>query len=161
MTLGVRFPAPPPNSSASVPGRREFMDSPYQLDHSKCPRGHWTPIRHSMPPAIANDQKLREMDNEKINIACIECPLVYPFETRNLVSRPSMHGLQPNPEDAPLRLFFGYIRCDEAGCEAQIEIRAVRSSDTTEKEIENESARWRGVAKCSENHSQSLPSGWV
>jgi hypothetical protein len=137
------------------------MSASYSLDYAKCPRGHWTPIRHSMPPAIANDQRLREMGNETINVACIECPLVYPFETQNLVSRPSMHGLQPDPEDAPLRLFFGYIRCDEAGCESRIEIRAVRSSDTTDEAIRVEIARWRGIAKCSENHSQPLPSGWV
>lgn len=141
--------------------KRGIMEAPYQIDYAKCPRGHWTPIRHSMPPAIANDQRLKEMGNETINVACIECPFVYPFETQNLVSRPSMHGLQPNPEDAPLRLFFGYIRCDEEDCEAQIEIRAARNSDTTDEAIREESAIWRGTVKCSQNHLQSLPSGWI
>jgi hypothetical protein len=136
------------------------MDAPYQLDHARCPRGHWTPIRHSMPPAIANDQRLKEMGNERIFVACIQCPLVYPFETQNLVSRPSMHGLQPDPVDAPLRLSFVYIPCDEGGCESQIEIRAVRNSDTTDEAIGKECKNWQGTVKCLHGHSQPLPFPW-
>src|ERR1022692_4536356 len=137
------------------------MDAPYLLDFAKCPHGHWTPIRHSMPPAIANDQRLTGMGNETIYVACIECPLVYPFETQNLVSRPSMHGLHPDPDDAPLRLFFVYIPCDWSGCEARIEVHAVRNSDTNVEAITAESKQWSGVVKCSHDHQQPLPSGWV
>jgi hypothetical protein len=111
-----------------------------------------------MPPAITNDQRLREMGNETIYVACIECPLVYRFETQNLVSRPSMHGLQPDPEDAPLRLSYVYIPCDWGGCESRIEIRAVRSSDTTDEAIVKESKIWvLGEVECSEGHKFPWP----
>jgi hypothetical protein len=132
----------------------------HPLEYAKCPQGHPTPIRPSLPALQEGDQQWTAKDDPFVVIACVVCKRVYKFETQRLEPGPSLYGLTPFHPGAPLHLFEVELGCDDPSCDTPLIALAVRKRDTSPHQIEEEKGFWRWAeqrSQCPSKHDVSLP----
>ena len=129
---------------------------------AKCPRGHSTPIRPSMPVSARADQIQTGTDDETLLVACMQCGLVYTAHSREAKPDPSIPSSLGLPGGVSLLLFSETIYCDDINCEFQAEVFSARRSDTTEKWQTEVQWTWQFApgekTKCQWNHDILVPS---
>ena len=107
---------------------------------AKCRCGFRTPIQPAMSGIEAKDQKWIETGNDLPYVACEECKRIYEPLERDIL--PLADGLSPYHDRAPRHVFQVAIPCDEGLNCFPIRVIAVRNSDTTDEEMENEKNHW-------------------
>jgi len=115
----------------------------YYLDFAKCSRcGQAAPIRPSMFSSNEEHRKWTKTDGVSEFFLCTVCNRVVEIPAEGLEPHPSIDGLWPDHEDAPLRVFEVPIECDALGCEAQALVFVTRNHETTDEALKQESRQW-------------------
>jgi hypothetical protein len=130
----------------------------FVVDHAKCPRGHYTPIRPSslLPPET--DPRWKEKGDEPVVFACNECRRVYSVNKDELEQRPTPWGVEPYNPEAPTRVFQVPIECGDLGCLPQLLVHVTLKSNTTVEELLEEKLKWRWAdLKCPKGHEIPWP----
>ena len=113
------------------------------LDFAECSRcGHAIPIRPSVLSSNGEPRKWTKTDGVSEFFLCTVCNRVVEIPPDGLISYPSIDGLWPDSEDAPLRVFEVPIECDVLGCEAQATVFVTRNCETTNEALRQESSQW-------------------
>jgi hypothetical protein len=136
------------------------MNALFLVDHAKCIRGHYIPIRPSNLLPLETHPQWKEKGDDPVVFACNECRRVYSQRTDELEPRPTPWGVGPYNPAAPMRVFQVPIGCDDLNCGAQLLVHAAMKSDTTVEQLIEAKAAWRwaeGDLKCPEGHVLPWP----
>ncbi len=111
-----------------------------------------------MPLSGGEYRKWTRTDGVTEFFLCSICKRVAAISEEGLVPRPSMYGLWPDHEDAPLRVFEVPIECDALRCKAQATVFVARSRETTDEALKQESKKWiLADLKCPDGHQFPWP----
>ena len=109
------------------------------FDFANCRCGHSTPIRPSTHALPEDDQKWSAKD---VTVACSECKRVSTFEMEELEAKQTLDGLSPYIPDAPIHRFVLLLQCGKAGCSTPLPVFAIRSTSTTDADLQEEKVGW-------------------
>lgn len=129
------------------------------LDYAECPRcGHSTPIQPSTFSSVGEHRKWTKTDTVTEFFLCSVCNRAAAIPEQGLKPLPSSEGLFPYHEDAPIRVFEVPIECDELNCKAQATLFVVRSRETSDAAVREESEKWiLDDMRCPAGHRLSWP----
>jgi hypothetical protein len=136
------------------------MNSLFMVDHAKCIRGHYTPIRPSTLRASETDPEWKGKGEAPVVFACNECKRVYCLRTDELEARSTPWGVGPENPGARVHVFQVPIPCDDLDCVAQLVVLAALKSDTTVEQLIEQRSTWRwaeGDLKCPWGHVLPWP----